>query len=321
MDPAARRLLVRLLAVGSFVSGAWLGLLGLAILAVPFRPAQAYMAALPAKHARLRTTPGPRIVFVGGSALAFGLDSQEVENRTGLAVLNLGMHAGIGLPVMLRMAGEYLLPGDTIVLSPEYELFFENATHNSLPEAVHADPSIWRFLRIRNDWTSLVKHGPYEMKRSVVAAAAHLQCIPPYCSTGFAASGDMIGHLLLPTPKRRAAQPDPWEAVDLDGYVIDSAVMDDVEAFLETARSRGASVAMSYPPLARAHFDRNRQRITAVDSALASLGLRAHLRPEAYAFDDEFFFDTEYHLGTAGRRIRTQQVLAELRSAGVAVRQ
>ena len=59
-----------------------------------------YLQAYNKKCQLLEDTPSPRIIFVGGSNLAFGLDSQRIKDSLNINVINYGLHAGIGLKYM-----------------------------------------------------------------------------------------------------------------------------------------------------------------------------------------------------------------------------
>ena len=45
----------------------------------------------------IRQTPSPKVVFVGGSNVAFGIDSETFYDGIGLAVNNAGLLDGMGL--------------------------------------------------------------------------------------------------------------------------------------------------------------------------------------------------------------------------------
>ena len=49
------------------------------------------------KMERLRATPSPRVVVVGGSNVAYGIDSSRLEASLGRPVVNLGTSGGLGL--------------------------------------------------------------------------------------------------------------------------------------------------------------------------------------------------------------------------------
>ena len=75
------------------------GILITLILAITMLPMEqdGYLQAYNKKCQLLEDTPSPRIIFVGGSNLAFGLDSQRIKDSLNINVINYGLHAGIGL--------------------------------------------------------------------------------------------------------------------------------------------------------------------------------------------------------------------------------
>src|SRR5438045_2669104 len=66
-----------------------------------FPPQDSLYAASIDKISLLRTQASPRLIFVGGSSMAFGMDSALVANRCGFHPVNTGLHVGIGLEFML----------------------------------------------------------------------------------------------------------------------------------------------------------------------------------------------------------------------------
>jgi hypothetical protein len=84
------------------------------------RQSDEYLAATLDKEHRLATLAGSRVVLVGGSNLAFGLDCAVIERHTGRPPINMGVYAGFGLLFLLEEARAGLRPGDVVVLAPEY---------------------------------------------------------------------------------------------------------------------------------------------------------------------------------------------------------
>src|SRR5262245_52969609 len=87
------------------------------------RRSDEYLAVTVDKEQRLRSADGPRIVFVGGSNLAFGLRSERVRRALRRNPVNMGLYANFGLPFMFREAQAGLRKGDVVVLSLEYDYF------------------------------------------------------------------------------------------------------------------------------------------------------------------------------------------------------
>ncbi|HVD61344.1 MAG TPA: hypothetical protein VNC11_10775, partial [Gemmatimonadaceae bacterium] len=60
-----------------------------------------YLAAVLEKDRLIRNTPSPKVILVGGSNLAFGIDSKLMQDSLGLRVVNMGLYAKLGLRYML----------------------------------------------------------------------------------------------------------------------------------------------------------------------------------------------------------------------------
>src|SRR4051812_14897263 len=83
-----------------------------------------YLAAVLEKDRLIRNTPSPKIILVGGSNLAFGIDSKAIQDSLGLKVVNMGLYAKLGLRYMLAQVKPYIKPGDIVVVVPEYDQFY-----------------------------------------------------------------------------------------------------------------------------------------------------------------------------------------------------
>src|SRR5690242_8741821 len=97
--------------------------LGIINLVIP-DSGKSYISIINYKESLLKETPSPRMIFIGGSSMAFSLDSEMVERETGYHVINTAVHIGLGLDFMLNQVRPYLREGDVVVLVPEYELYY-----------------------------------------------------------------------------------------------------------------------------------------------------------------------------------------------------
>ena len=76
------------------------------------------------KDSLLKNVESPRIIFVGGSNLSFGINSQMIKDSLGLNPINTAIHAAIGLKYMMENTLQYVREGDIVVLAPEYDHFY-----------------------------------------------------------------------------------------------------------------------------------------------------------------------------------------------------
>lgn len=94
---------------------------------IPYKNTNNYLFAFSDKINLLKKhSASPRLILIGGSNLAFGVDSRELEAVYKARVINMGLHAGIGLKFIIDSAKPFLREGDVVVLSFEYNYPFAN---------------------------------------------------------------------------------------------------------------------------------------------------------------------------------------------------
>ena len=75
-----------------------------------------YMASLIDKVARLKSLNEPKIILVGNSNLAFGINSPMIEEAVNMPVVNLGLHAGLGNMFHEDIAKININSGDLVIV-------------------------------------------------------------------------------------------------------------------------------------------------------------------------------------------------------------
>lgn len=101
---------------------AWLLIL-LGQLGQPHPGNQWMLEALTHKQQRAAAQTEPQLVIAGGSSAMFGVDSQQLGQAFGRPAVNLGVNAGLGLPVILNQTLASVKAGDVVILVLEYPLF------------------------------------------------------------------------------------------------------------------------------------------------------------------------------------------------------
>ena len=79
-----------------------------------------YQAAMVDKVRRLEETEGEKIVLIGDSNLAFGIDSAMIEEHFHKPVVNMGMHGGTGEAFNEQAALLNVCPGDLYIVCPSH---------------------------------------------------------------------------------------------------------------------------------------------------------------------------------------------------------
>jgi len=278
-----------------------------------------YLATLQDKVQLLKDTPSPRIIFLGGSNLAFGLDSPQIAAKTDYHPVNLGLHVSYGLDPQFQMLKKHLRSDDLVVLCPEYGMFetgfgckIEIAveTYDIWAESLEfLQPSIEQPLQplgrspLRR-FADLVANGRREFADSLNKSAGI------YDRRGFNEYGDHIAHHKASSKSANKTLNKPRIPSQKD--VSQAAV--ELNSFIALCESKGASVVFPHPPLVTENLTSQSAEALVFDQAL-----RQHLScPVITSIDEitletEFFFDTNYHLTQAGGEYRTAAICEGLR--------
>ncbi len=270
----------------------------------------AVMATVIDKERLLETAPGHRMILVGGSSVAFGVDSSRLQQAFSdrWFVVNTGLHGGLGLSFMLAMVTPFVRPGDTIVLAPEYSLLYDIHTdHTALNEALGEYPGAWRYA----PWFT------GELQPSVILLTVQKRVNrflgltsepddPVYRRTAFDAHGDMVGHLGRPGGRLanldRLAYRDPApQAMRL------------LNEFYTRTLAKGARIFLTFPPYPQVLRDPDVTASEWLQRIRSSTPIPVISNPDDYLFPLDSFFDTVYHLNERGREQRTRRLIHDLR--------
>jgi hypothetical protein len=267
-------------------------------------PHNDYFQAINDKHKRLRDIPPPRIVLAGGSNLAFGIDSETIQNTLHIPVVNMGLSANIGLGRILDDITPLLKPGDILVIAPEYILF--ESLYNGDAAAFALIFDIRRYPLIAH----ITVYGiPADFLAYVQTKLLKMIPRPPnplaYSRDGFNEYGDYVKHLETEN-----------QSFDLQPSLMEKINHRYLERFFRLTTlfaERGITVLVSYPSYEETAFHESAQFIAELDKALrAEKTLQVISTPEDYCFPTDYFYDTKYHLNAKGREIRTARLIQDL---------
>ncbi len=271
------------------------------------------------KHNRIASLPSPKIVLIGGSNLAYGVDSRILEQETKCPVVNMGMNGHLGVRFMLDEATPYLKKSDIVVISFEYENFF-SSVYGHFPDQLmisKTNPRSWSHLAW---WQKLGALAQLPM----VAQQKVFRVIRSYVSmnqipedelvgrveqySGFNEYGDLTSHL-----DKEWTYPDT-DRFDLSSLTMDSNIIPELRSFTERMNRMGVHTIYSYSPLKRSFYDIHKKAIDALHKRLINASpIVVPNPPKTFVFENGFFFDSIYHLNAEGRAPRTKQLGADIR--------
>ena len=273
-----------------------------------------YQSAIQKKYEKLKNIEGPKIVIIGGSNAAFGIDVPLMEQETGYPVANMGMHAGFGKLFMTEVAKDHIGEGDIVILAYEYRVnsedFEELGDVDLIMTGIDNKLEMYRAIPLKSMPLIIGNVLPY-LRHKV-----HKD----YTETGIYSSSsfDEQGHMILKREKVIMTYNNPEGSVQGRRMSAPDDKQEYLKNFREFVEERGASVYFSAPVLLdQAYVGTAEQLHTYTSELVAATGIPSISNPEDYLFPLEDMFDTVYHCNDKGERRRTELLINDLRAAGI----
>lgn len=270
-----------------------------------------YLASIIDKENRLNSIDSNRLILVGGSNLAFGLNGELMEQMLPINVANLGMHAGLSLKFMINQVSSLIKSGDIVILNLEYPLYLDDFepdidliqfTQEIYPKAEEYYP----FNPLELFEARYVKFKKYFEEQELKTDAVFNRKM-------FNKYGDNIGHLNKPSLQKLIDR-QPIGLIETD----DS--FDILKNFFELCNAENVRVYITYPSYPSSEFvGKNKERILQLHAKIKEELPQIKLlnTPDRYVFTDDFFYDTIYHLNAKGREKRTLLFIEDLKSVAL----
>ncbi|MBE6568976.1 MAG: hypothetical protein E7658_02000 [Ruminococcaceae bacterium] len=281
--------------------------------AAPCQYDETFLGELKDKHARLASVEGEKIVVIGGSSMAFGLDSALLEEYTGMPVVNYGLYATIGTKAMLDMSRPYIGKGDIVVICPEtdeqtYSLYY-NA--HSMWQALDCDLSMLKDAGFSNYGKLLAVLPEFTAEKlGFIRTDSKPSPSGIYAESSFNEYGDIS----VPRPyNEMPAFYDSSMAISLTTDLLNEEFVEYLNEYAAYCSLRGADVYFSFSPI-------NADAVvsTAEDRTefYRSLGEQLHFPVISdvndYILDSAYFYDTNFHLNSRGALLRTSLLADDL---------
>ena len=270
-----------------------------------------YYAALADKNNLLEQTTGKKIIVIGGSNVAFGLQSELLESEfDDYSVVNFGLYASLGTKLMMELALDSISEGDIVVLSPEQNeqslsLFF--SASNTL-KALESDWSMYDEIEDKDQKIIRGKFIDFVNDKSKIPTPIVVNSI--YKRDSFNNHMD-IEYLDDDGVSMRQSNIMPlrYDKSLLPSY--DFEIRDDfieyVNFFYQQVLAHKATMLFSFSPVNSLSVE-NIEMESLVEYYWA---LRQKLdfdvigNPLDYIIDSHYFYDTNFHLNDAGSVYRT----------------
>ncbi len=271
-------------------------------------PNNHYLRAIQDKQKLLNETPSPRIVLVGGSNLALGIESEQFKEKLNLNPINLGLHADLGYEYMIKSTIPGIKENDIIILIPEYEYILEKDFRTKellMAYTIESESFCFYNYYERLNIASLSFFG--QIQRNIRQRYNGYDAYPIdtiYNREGFNSFGDLVNYYSFQKNKKPLFDKICFFTVKQKQYFEFNDLL------ISEAKMRNATVYITYPCLPKSVYckksvDSYKEAITEKYESII-IGT-----PEDFIFDDSLFFDSRYHMTEEGKKTRTAK-LSEL---------
>ena len=284
-------------------------------IATPAQYSNTFVGELSDKFDRLNEIDEPKIVLVGGSALAFGVDSKIIEKYTEMPVVNFGLYAALGTKLMLDLSRSGINKGDIVLIAPELEAQTYSLYFNSEVTLQAMDGNFEMLFHVGEENFFPLLSGMWNFageKLSYMKAGNAPNPLGIYNSKNFNEHGDLV------YPRKNNVMSlyyDENVMINPDVSIISEDFTDYINEYARYCEMRGASVYFGFAPM-------NEQGILQKDCADEFAEFEKTLKGmldcpvisniKDYVYEAGYFYDTNFHLNDAGKIVNTVNLTKDL---------
>lgn len=307
--------------------------IALVVFATPPVYEDTFVGVLGDKYDRLNSFDEPKIVVIGGSSVAFGLDSELLADEMAgagykMPVVNFGLYADLGTKYMMDLSKSNIGEGDIIILAPELNDQTLSMFFNGKTALQSLDGNLEMIQYVQSEDYSSLFGASYEYateKFSYLVSGKKPEGVGAYKKEYFNVSGDNIydrPYNIMngygnPITLDYKANFNDTEVTDYEQFI------QYVNDYVQYCNLKGATVYFSFAPMSEAAMsvenmmsDGSTKVIdTFYDNLCDNLQCKVISNVYDYILDEGYFYDTEFHLNNAGVIVRTVKLIDDLKRA------
>jgi len=275
-----------------------------------------YQSVILDKYRILMETNEPKIVLVGGSSLAFGLDQRRLAEATGYKVANLGLHAGFGNLFISELSKANINEGDIVLLGYEHEWQTEDGFNtigtDLVMSGIDGDIEMYKYIPVRK-WPSVFGYLlTYADKKCNYEPEYGQYSRVVFDENDFQMINLREGELIYDFNR--------FSGIDISNVTISDKSIKYLKKYKEFVESKGASVYFIAPPMVVGSLRCSESEFTRLKKLEEEqIGIPYISNPVDYIFDSEYMNDSMWHCNTKGEKLRTEMLINDLVNAHVIV--
>lgn len=271
-----------------------------------------YQAAVTDKLQRLESIDEPKIILVGHSNVAFGINSKQLEDAMSMPVVNLGMHGGMGNVFHENLAKANINKGDIVVVC--HSSYDTDAVDGRLLwQTVCVNPRSFSFIDPKN-YPLLLQSYPEYWRESFLTnllGSRGEEKETCYVRKAFNEYGDIVLR-----PESMQVDESFFNGAAIPLPAMDDETVERLNRYNEYITAQGATMVVAGYPIVYGEYS----TYTAADFQAFETELRGALDCDVishytdYFYPYEYFYDTYLHLTQEGTTARTAQLIADLQA-------
>lgn len=276
---------------------------------------ESFLGELTYKFNRLKDTDQKKIVIVGGSSVAFGINSELLAEYTGYEVVNFGLYASLGTKIMLDLSKVNINEGDIVIIAPELDsqtlsMYFNAET---TWQALDCDLSMLAYIDSEN-YGALWGQLP-EYLSTVMDLFVKGEKISPtgvYRQDSFNEYGDIVYPREYNT---MTGGYDPTQTISLTADIFDEEFLAYLNEYIAWVEKQGATAYYTFCPVNEAalHADTTEESIRDFYRYVAeNINCAVISDPASSILEQNYFYDSNFHLNDAGVTVRTAALIEDL---------
>ena len=284
---------------------------------------ETFLGELYEKYKLLSNTEEEKIVVIGGSSAAFGLDSAMISEHLSMEVVNFGLYANLGTKLMMDLSKSSIGEGDIVVIAPELNaqtlsLYFNGET---VCQALDGGFEMMKDISF-DDYGSLLGalFGFTSSKLGYLSSGDLPITDGAYAKENFNEYGDNVfdrPYNVMSNTQKNISFGYTYDKDDAE-YTDYEKFIDYVREYAKFCRSRGADVLFSFAPMNEAALAESATAesiYSFYDDLASALGDDVTLISNVndYIMDEGYFFDSEFHLNNSGVVVRTVRLIDDIK--------
>jgi len=283
---------------------------------------ETYYGELGYMYRRLKQTDGKKIVLIGNSSLAFGVRTDLMEQEfPDYTVVNFGLYGAIGTKTMLDLSRVNIGDGDIVIVAPERNAQAQSLYFSAGETWIAMDGNFSMLSQLKKENAGAMAgnfFGFLSQKYGYLSGGSKPALSGVYAQMSFNdKNGTEVGYMTYTREyNSMVGDYDANNPVDFSEE-ISNEFLEYLNEYNCFVTSKGATLYYGFTPVNRAGLKEGTDQ-EALDAYYVRLRDALDFRilgdPNRYVMDYEWFYDSNFHLNSAGMYVYTDRLVEDIKA-------